>query len=261
MKIIKVNESQKNRLFEAYDNKFSFNELSKLGDEYFLNKGGSSVQFEYCVNHLGEPTFMGSSRCVFTLSDNIILKLAYGEKFEGGMYQNMIEYERFDKTKSKLFPAIYGHDENYTYLICENVVPAKAYDFEKIFGIPFYGKYLQNSVKKPNKNGNGDAAIGFNKYFDNIKPHHEEYGGISIRSIVFYLEQKYCIGSSIYNKEIENIINNIQWFKELRNLVAETKLGDLSQVGNYGIVNRNGSLSIVILDSGMNMSVYNQFYR
>ena len=32
MKIININESQKKRLFEAYDGKFSFAELDKQGD-------------------------------------------------------------------------------------------------------------------------------------------------------------------------------------------------------------------------------------
>ena len=44
MKIININESQKKRLFEAYDGKFSFDELDKQGD--------LSSMYNYCINHL-----------------------------------------------------------------------------------------------------------------------------------------------------------------------------------------------------------------
>ena len=51
MKIININESQKKRLFEAYDGKFSFDELDKQGD--------LSCMYNYCINHLGAPFAKG----------------------------------------------------------------------------------------------------------------------------------------------------------------------------------------------------------
>ena len=42
MKIININESQKKRLFEAYDGNFSFDELDKQGD--------LSSMYNYCIN-------------------------------------------------------------------------------------------------------------------------------------------------------------------------------------------------------------------
>lgn len=71
MKVIFINESQKKRLFEAYDGEFSFSELDRL------NLNG---MYDYCLKHLGEPCGSGSSRLVFMLSDNIVLKLAFGIK-------------------------------------------------------------------------------------------------------------------------------------------------------------------------------------
>ena len=66
MKIININESQKKRLFEAYDGKFSFKKLDMHPD---LN-----AMVIYCDEHLGESFATGSSRYVYMLSDNFVLK-------------------------------------------------------------------------------------------------------------------------------------------------------------------------------------------
>ena len=92
MKIININESQKKRLFEAYDGKFSFAELDKQGDL-------CNMDF-YCYKHLGNSFAEGSSRVVYMLSDNFVLKLAYNK---AGIEQNKLEFERYEKTKSKSF--------------------------------------------------------------------------------------------------------------------------------------------------------------
>ena len=36
---------------------------------------------------------------------------------------------------------------------------------------------------------------------------------------------------------------------------------DLSQIENFGVVNRDGNPMIVVLDSGFNYDVYLKFYR
>ena len=90
MKIININESQKKRLFEAYDGKFSFSELDKQEDLGNMDY--------YCYKHLGNSFAQGSSRVVYMLSDNFVLKLAYNK---AGIEQNKLEFERYYKTKSK----------------------------------------------------------------------------------------------------------------------------------------------------------------
>ena len=138
MKIININESQKKRLFEAYDGKFSFDKLDKQGD--------LSSMYNYCINHLGAPFAKGSSRIVIMLSDNFVLKLAYGY-VSAGIEQNQVELERYENSKSKLLPIIYDHSDNFEYLVCENVVPATYVDFEKILGVPYGSAWVQNTKK------------------------------------------------------------------------------------------------------------------
>lgn len=262
MKIIKINESQSKRLFEAYKEGFSFDELTMIADSAFADEDNSVPQMAYCRKWLGQPTSMGSSRCVFTLSDNIILKLAYGGYYKAGIDQNRAEYELYEKTKSPLLPIIYDCDKNFTYLVCENVIPAVEEDFEKILGIPFYNEYKQHSLPKKNPysmNG-GDAKVGYNKYFTNLK----QYGArsiVTIYSIMAYMEANYVLHEEYFDKDIELAIIRSKWLTELRNLIKQTEIGDFCKFDNFGMVNRNGTPTLVILDSGMNMDVWKKHYH
>ena len=101
MKLIKINESQHRRLFEGYQESFSFDDLSVLGDGMFNGEDNSVPQMAYCRKHLGEPDSMGSSRAVFTLSDNYVLKLAYGKKYLAGIEQNEAEYKLFQEVQER----------------------------------------------------------------------------------------------------------------------------------------------------------------
>lgn len=254
MKIIKINESQKNRLFEAYQEGFSFKKLSAL-------KGSWEKQYEYCCKWLGEPDGYGSSRCVFTLSDNIILKLAIGEFRDAGIAQNETEFKLYNMTQSPLLARIYDSDDSFTYIVCENVVPLQMIDFEKILGIPFMSYWSQTS--KPEKVSHykdGDTTVGFNDYFDGSKGYVEEYRGITVYDILCYIESNYVTDEPYNDFEIEEIINKIPWFKELEELVEETGMTDFCNDENFGLVNRNGKPSIVILDGGMNLNLWYKHY-
>ena len=254
MKIININESQKKRLFEAYDGKFSFDELDKQGD--------LSSMYNYCINHLGAPFAKGSSRIVFMLSDNFVLKLAY-DYVSAGIEQNKVEFERYENSKSKLLPIIYDHSDNFEYLVCENVVPATYVDFEKILGVPYGSAWVQNTKKTQNvwSKSKGDKEVGYDIYFDNLKKHNEKWVLPSISECIFYLEDRLVYKTAPYDEELSDVINIIPWLSELRKLIYEEQISDLDSINNFGIVNRNGTPSIVIIDAGFNKEIYNKFYR
>ncbi len=251
MKIININESQKKRLFEAYDGRFSFKKLDMHPD---LN-----AMVIYCDEHLGESFATGSSRCVYMLSDNFVLKLAYNA---AGIEQNKLEFERYDKTKSKLFPIVYDHGKNFEYIVCENVVPANDVDFEKILDIPYEGSWKQYSVPEKNSSDeyNGDYEIGYNKYFDNIKYEDDGWDEPTASDIIAYLERKFVYKTDEHDEYCDNIINRIPWFKELEKLIKNEQICDLDVISNFGIVNRDGKPFIVIIDSGFSVEVYNKYY-
>ena len=247
MKLIKINESQRKRLFEAYKQGFSFDELTMIADSAFAEEDNSVPQMAYCTKWLGQPSFMGSSRCVYTLSDNIILKLAYGGKYRAGIAQNKLEYELYEKSKSPILPIVYDCDKNFTYLVCESVVPANNIDFEKILGIPFYLSYEQ-------------TGSDYEQYFENPKKWNEN-SDIDIYKIMCYLETNYAVGESYFDRELEEVIMKTPWLRAVRNFMAEYKIGDLCKVDNFGIVNRDGKPSIVLLDAGLDVNVWEKYYR
>lgn len=248
MKVIKINESQKKRLFEAYREGFSLKELSALGNN------GWGAQYDYCIKWLGEPNGFGSSRCVFTLSDNIILKLAMGGQYKAGIAQNKQEYEMYKTWDSPLLVRIYNVDKNFTFLISESVVPAEEIDFEQILGLPFY-HWVQGSEY----GGDGEDIVGYDKYFDTLKKPHEKTE-INVYNILAYIESNYAIDEPYYDEEMEKVIKNSEWLSQFRNFVMYTGMSDFCQVENFGIVNRNGKPTLVILDSGLNLDIWSKYY-
>lgn len=248
MKLIKINESQQKRLFEAYKEGFSFDELSVLGNDAFSDEWGSAErQFQYCKKWLGEPVAQGSSRCIFMLSDNLVLKLAYN-RYEASKAQNRLECQLYEETQSPLLVRIFGNDDNYTYIICENVIPAQPIDFEKIIDIPFYNRYYDQKNSE------------YSQYFENPRGKFEKVP-YDVYDIVCYLEANYCIGEGYYSKDIEMYLRKNPWLKKLEEFIMNTQIGDLTKPENYGIVNRDGSPMIVILDAGMNMENWEGYYR
>jgi hypothetical protein len=248
MKLIKINESQQKRLFEAYQEGFSFDHLSILGNDAFSDEESSSkLQFEYCRKWLGEPVAQGSSRCIFMLSDNLVLKLAHG-RYEAGKAQNRLECQLYEETKSPLLVRIFGNDDNYTYIICENVVSAQPIDFEKIIDIPFYNRYYDQRNSE------------YSQYFENPRGNYEKVP-YDVYDIVCYLEANYTIGEGYYNREVENSIMHSPWLKQLKKLIMDTQIGDLTTPENYGVVNRDGNPMLVVLDAGMNLENWETYYH
>ena len=96
---------------------------------------------DYCVKYIGEPMNDGSSRQVFDLNDNRVLKLAYNK---AGIEQNKVEYNIWTDSKSPLLPSILAHSREFAWIITEQVIPCNKTDFEKILGIPYDPAYLRH---------------------------------------------------------------------------------------------------------------------
>ena len=279
-KIVKINESQKRRLFEAYSDGFSFDELTELGKQSLEGINCSPSQIRYCTKYLGASVGEGSSRMVYTLSDNMILKLAYGHMYQAGIEQNKLEWKLFREAQSSLLPRIYGVDDNFTYLICESVNPADYTDFEKILGIPYMETYVQHSEKIQMTMGKeGDSKVGYDKYFDNLKGIREKYNGYCAKTILDYITYRYALfpgakeeeleknmeknnryAKRINIKELEWVVEKSDWFSEIKRLSKKFGLYDFG-ITNFGIVNRYGTPKIVILDSGFNPNISKKYYR
>ena len=257
MKRIIINESQNKRILEAYQPKFSFKELEKL-----YETRGYASQYIYCKKMLGNSVGCGSSRVIFTLSDNMVLKLAGADLPEAGIDQNINEYRMYKKCNSPLLPRIYYHDKHFSFLVCESVIPAQTEDFEKILGIPWYHYYSQNTEKKLKNMTHpeqGDKEVGYNKYFNNIKKPWEQ-SEQCIGDILLYIEDVYTLQEGDIDPSMEKIIKGIPWLQSMEVLAQKYGLQDFNSIENFGIVNRDGNPTIVVLDSGLDDEVYDNYY-
>lgn len=215
---IVITESQYKRLFEAMLPSFSLKELDGIWDY--------EDKFEYCCEHLGKPIGEGSSRAVFQIDDDRVLKLAIDESGEA---QNRVEAgDEIYKDELNIFPIMYSYDrECYTWVISEYVLPMKKEDVVKIFGIndaEFFHiiQALDRLVDKEKTGDISEREMGSIEYYSKCHP--------------FLAGLVECFRNEI--------------------LLA----GDLSNLDNFGITQRNGELIPVILDSGINMDVYKKYY-
>lgn len=223
-KKIKITEGQLRGLMEAMRPEFR---LDALRDMSFNKK------VAYCKEMLGAPIGKGSSRLVFQIDDETVLKLAMNGK---GIAQNEQELRfKNDYYIGGCFPKIYdgSDEENYFWIVSEYVLPAKKEDFKEVLGMPFSDvvEYvdalcLSNSREQwCRQNGNKKVQALYAKY--------EE------------------------NEDAMELMNNIS---ELY-YGYDMEIGDYRVINNYGMVMREGYPTIVFLDAGLSKEVFNQYYR
>lgn len=215
-----VSESQFNILREAADDEFSLEGLNAIQS--------IDGRYQYCVRHLGKPIGKGSSRVVFQIDDDKVLKLAANE---WGLAQNE-EEGRGDWYKDRLgiFPRVYEVDEeNYWWLVSEYVLPAQKRDFMKCYGIT-YADYV--------------------KYMNTIHNTH--------KSDLFTCPKEETLSMEFMKRKIWPNEQLVRFEDYVASYDVDTF--DLTRLENLGLVNREGGPQIVILDSGLNQEIARKYY-
>lgn len=169
----------------------------------------------------------GSSRTVFALDKNTVIKMAKNEK---GIAQNLAELRVFEKAPERVTKIKWYHPKGY-YLIVERCTSLKrfledkevnidAHDFSEYVDIDCNKKYTVENVEKIVK-----------KF---VKENQDE---AKYKPAVFKMLAKQI--------------------KELATFIWKNKINDIydDQLG----VNKSGK--IVLLDYGMNNEVWKKFYR
>lgn len=211
-KIIVLTESQ---IREAMDGIFSFDELQSIR--------GFRGRMMYCRRHMGPPIGSGSSRIVFQIDDEKVLKLAKNDK---GIAQNQVEADWLAQ-KYGVVPKLYDVADDDSYLVSEYVLPAKAADFKQCLGMTF------------------KEFCGFVEYCGS------QYG------------RKSSLLPMMNSEKAEELIENNEWLSDFNRYVTDYQLpvGDLMRIANYGLCKRNGKPQITLLDSGLTNDVYDSYYR
>lgn len=224
-KTIYITEKQKNKLLEklneAQNDVFTLEELTLLTS--------FKRRYEYCVQNLGRPQGRGSSRVVFQLSDDRVLKLAYNNK---GVAQNLNEYDGYLDTLG-IVPHTYDMDDNGLWIVSEYVLPAKKEDFNECFKMSFedFIKFIK-------------SCHAWRENYTKAK--RGEYG-----SNIFSLEE--------YNNLTENNEDLMSFDDYIGNY--RPPIGDLTRLCNYGLSNRSGIPTIVLLDAGLSEEIWNNYYK
>lgn len=218
MKNILISEQQFNRLFvikEAADNEFNVEML----DEIRSFRG----RFKYCTEHLGNAIGKGSSRAVFQIDDEKILKLAINSK---GITQNSAEDERFIQTYGITTNVFDSNDEGL-WIISEFAIPAKKSDFPICLGITF-----------------------------------EDYCEFVKKSTSRYLPRGKKRFSKMTDERYVELLESNDWLYELDSYLGDYQIegfNDLMALRNIGLVKRDGKPTIVLLDYGHNNISYQEY--
>lgn len=204
---------------------------------------------DYCrskLKYLGR----GSSRIVFEIDDEKVLKLAYNRK---GVAQNEAEADPMLRNYN-MFAKVFDVHPRYQWIEMEKAVPAEKSDFDRIYGgengmfSDFFRKWAYDMEEDLTKGGVFDDWLHpyvFNIYLDMLG----KSGGDVWGEIYRDFEDQFDYDGSL--------------FDGLRNYMYDWDLhayGDLQRISSYGVVKRNGKEEIVLIDYGLNNDVYDKHY-
>ena len=197
---------------------------NNFNTEDFKNIKSFKNRLLYCKQKLGKPIGNGSSRIVWNINNNIILKLAKNKK---GLEQNRTEC---NQPINELFTKIYEYDNiNYQWIIAEKAYKLTEDLTEQILKIPydiFEDFCIATWMSKP-------------EYKD--KP--------------FYRELPKQYQKLLSNKKLK------QWYNFILNNNNIYSIAELINPYNLGVVIRKNKPYIVIIDSGFDENVAKNQYN
>lgn len=179
------------------------------------------ARIEYCTDHLTRIG-SGSSRIVFQIDDDKVLKLAKNRK---GLGQNEAETSIFNSG---------WHDD-----IC-----AKVFDYNKD------DLWIEMELAKPVKKSDFQAILGVS--LENIYYYlHNHYNLANGKDPDFDLGEEMTekVGEMEFVWDMQQIMDN--W---------DVPAGDFGRTSTYGKVLRDGEVVIVVIDYGLTSSVHSTYY-
>lgn len=189
--------------------------------EQFKTLRKFSERVRYCDQHLKKIS-SGSARIVYIVDDLMVLKLAKNQK---GIAQCETEINwGQDRYYSDVLARTIDSHPDGLWVEMELARKVKKSDFNTLLGIDFesYGRYLSN-FQEENK---GKRAL-------------------------YTLDPKQLE----ILKENEFVNSVLSFMND-----ADSQAGDLGRLNSYGLVKREGTDSIVIIDFGLTGEIYSSYY-
>jgi len=214
-----INESVKK--IDIVENMLGENYPASFDKEEFKNLTFIKKRLEYCDTHLKRIS-SGSSRTVYRIDDQKVLKLAHNKK---GLAQNEVEIR-------------YSEDADL-----DNIV-AKVFDYnEDNLGIE-----MELAEKLTAEKFKEVSGFKWKDYVGAINNH------------------SYNVTRSGYEMPENKLATKAMWEEQFTHdmfdymIGYEVPVGDLTRLSSYGIVKREGSDSIIMVDYGLTKEVFNKHY-
>lgn len=192
--------------------------------EEFKSLTNIRARIHYCSERL-KLIGSGSSRTVYRLDENKVLKLAKNRK---GYGQNEVESDYGLQTYG-VVPKIYdSDDQNASYIIMQMAFPARDQDFEAIVGYDF------------------ETVIRlFQRY-------ECEY---SRRPMNPWIKEE------IPYQEFSDTWDN-EWMYRFYNYLGDYQppIADMTRIEHWGVVSDNEGKDILLIDAGLSEDVWNTYY-
>jgi len=188
---------------------------------HFKSLNKFSERVRYCDLHLKKIS-SGSARIVYMVDDTKVIKLAKNKK---GLAQCETEIQwGNERYHSSILAKTLDFHEDNLWVEMELARKVKKSDFKRLEGFDFgeYGRYLTNFYQE----NNGRRAIF------GVDPKEEA-----------------ILDESEFVNSVKDFMQN-----------TDSPAGDLARLNSYGIVTREGSDSIVIIDFGLTGEVYSTYY-
>lgn len=227
----------------AYPSSFNMKEFKKLRS--FTQRA------EYCDSRL-KYIDEGSSRIVFEIDDEKVLKLAYNRK---GLAQNRVEAET--PREYGIFAEIYDRHPNCYWIEMEKADHAFISDFNNIYG----GKngLFSDFLQRWSWDVIGAPTLEDRVFYCWLQPY-----------IFYAVMSRKNLGKGDPNHTAFEAFESLDEYKGslfegikqyILDCPLSTSYGDLQRIASYGVVKRNGEKEIVLIDYGFNDDVKKKFYK
>lgn len=191
--------------------------------EEFKSINSFAGKIKYCEERL-QRISSGSSRIAYKIDEEKVLKIAKNKK---GIAQNEHEASQSeDYLLDNIVANIFDYDEDYFWIEMELAKKVALSDFNRITGFSFQ-----------------DYSIVMNNHHVSMDNRNKGY-----------------------KRDISPEIVEQMWESEFTYSMLDylgsymAPIGDLLKLNSYGIVNRNGHETIVLIDFGVNEEIMNKYY-
>lgn len=206
----------------AYPVNFSMEQMMKLPSYV--------ARVRYCQERL-KKIGAGSSRIVFAVDDEKVLKVAKNKK---GIAQNQEESQGWLQNYYDCFAKVYEASDDGIFLEMQAARRAKPSDFKRITG------------------------YNFDIFCDYVDYVHSWYSRYPYGRYHGRYEQLF------QSEQFENDLENYNIFYYIKSYLCDTQLeaiGDIKRISSWGVVKEGGEEKLVMIDFGLSDDVMNNYYK